>query len=602
MRCASGTFPWVLVLLICILIVGVMTMVLVKPCVEPYTPSPSPVCANTTSTTLCSSMTVYYSTVTTEDDVLYMLNDVWADSAKTVQSYCVYNVYIAYNSLINPTKTGTITSFTSYYEYCGSDGKLYSNVDYVATFMTGSVAALMSSTTGAQTTYSMPMSNQSNTFCLPMIPIPMSATNIAFGIQMTVNGTTYTQTVKMSPSSTPNYTDTGYMCTFQSNIYDSTQTENSTVLPAVKASLTTALPSGVSLFSTSPSASSTPITMSTNEYRTLLLTYLNSAYSYYDVNLYTTKFSSLKDNPPVGSAMIYYNKSVTPTPSNAVALGCWFVNQGNTSINATPQCYNATSATYVCMTNKMNNFTSYGLNNTFSSQAAYSLKPSIVNTTSQVALACSVMYPVHPYGTFPTSSVTQLSAKVATNPATIKSYSVSTLSTALSPTSTRSTTNYLTAGMIGYLFDNTILFAAGDADGYTPFARECLDIFFGHPDPSGYYHHHFIAPTMTNWCLSNTMRVIGFLNDGYPLVAPFIVKDTNSTNQYRYITTSDLNKYHGLEGSFSFTLSAVSSSSSSTTTPVTLSYSFIYVATFDFPFTASAYYGTPTSIKSAFNT
>jgi len=94
---------------------------------------------------------------------------------------------------------------------------------------------------------------------------------------------------------------------------------------------------------------------------------------------------------------------------------------------------------------------------------------------------------------------------------------------------------------------------------------------------------------MTNWCMSTTIRVIGFLTDGYPLVAPFLIKDTSQSTGYRFVRISDLNKYHGLEGSFTVTIPI----STSSTTTTTLTYMFMYVTTYDFPFTTSAFYGKP---------
>jgi hypothetical protein len=574
-----------------------------------YTTTSTCLTCNTTtpaSTPLCSSIIVFYSTVTTTDDVIYLFNDIWTDyTTRSSTIYDIYNVYVAYSKLVFD---GTVTKFTSYYEYTDSTGSTKSNVDYTVTFFSGSTDVVMSSTKGTITKYTLPLQGMSNTFCLPLIRIPTTATNIAFGIQLTTvdsmgNEKVITQTVKKSPtatSSSPNYTDSNYMCSFASNIYDFKTIEYSKPLPSLTVnSISSTLPSGVSFFSQSPSPIYTPIDqgITLDTYRTLILTTLNSAYSYYNVNLYTTSFTDLVDNPAVGNAKLYFFKNSPPTPSDAVGLGCWFIpsSDSSVSISTPPNCY-TTSYPNISMTSKMNNFATFGLNTDLISSASYSVTPSMTtignNKYPTITVSSSsspaVLYPVHPYGTFPSSSVSQVSTFVATNPTAIKPKTMNGSYIAATSSSTDQT---LGAGVIGYLFDNAALYAAGDAEGYTPITRECLDIFFGHPDSSGMYHHHYIGPTMTNWCMSTTLRVIGFLTDGYPLVAPFLIKDTSEAIGYRFVKTSDLNKYHGLEGSF--TVSMPNSTTSTTTT--TLTYGFIYVTTFDFPFTTSAFYGKPTT-------
>jgi hypothetical protein len=526
-------------------------------------------------------MVAYYSTVAT-DDVLYCLNDIWTNSTKTTLAYNIYNIYLSYTNL---QYTGTATSFTSYYEY-KLNGQLYSNVDYVIRFLTGKTNVVMGSTSGVISSYTLPIVGQSNTFCLPLIKIPVDATDMAFGIQMTTTGTdgnsnTLTQTMLLSNAST-----------FKSNIFDVGTKNTSTVLPSLDvSSLSTVLPSGVSLMS-SPTASSSPLSLSTNDYRTLIMTTMNNVYSYYNVDLYTTTFTDLKDNPTVGNAKIYFKTNILPTSSDAVGLGCWFVESGTNSISSSPKCY-TTSAQNILVSAKMNNFATVGLNTALNSSTNYTLTPSSTNNLPSVYIYSSALYPVHPYGTFPSKTVTQLSGYVASNPSSI---TASTINGTLKTTTSKSTSNPLGPGSVAYLFDNSVLFAAGDAEGYTPVARECLDIFFGHPDENGIYHHHIIGPMITDWCLSTTMRVIGFMTDGYPLVAPFLVKDTSESAGYRFIKTSDLNKYHGLEGKFSMTMPAgVSFSNGSLTVSqnsVTLNYTFVYVSSFDFPFTTSAFYGT----------
>ena len=553
-------------------------------------------CSNTTNSSLCTSMTVFYSTVTNTDDVIYLFNDVWSDySTRSATTYDIYNVYIAYKEL---EYTGTPTKFTSYYEYCDSTGKLKINVDYTVTFFVGSTNVVKSSTKGTISSYKLPLQGMSNTFCLPLIPIPTTATNIAFGIQLTTTTGVYTQTVKKSTSTSINYTDPTYMRTFISNIYDKETLEYSTPFPSVKVnSLSTTLPDGVSLFSTSPSATYTPISggITLNNYRTLIMTTLNSLYSYYNVTLYTTTFDDLINNPASGKAKLYFTNITTPTPKDAIGLGCWFIASSDSSVSTPPSCYTS-STPNISMTSKMNNFTTFGLNTDLISSAAYTVTPSTKSIQGvdypKISISAT-LYPVHPYGTFPSSSVSpQLTTFVATNPTSI---ALKTIKGEFAAATVSSTDEPLSAGVIGYLFDNAGLYAAGDADGYTPITLECLDVFLGHPDSSGMYHHHFIGPTMTNWCTSNTIRIIGYLSDGYPLVAPFLINDTSDALGYRFVKTSDLNKYHGLEGSFTISI-PTTTYSTTTTSSTSLTYTFIYVSTYDFPFTTSAFYGRPSTI------
>ena len=587
--------------------------------VKDYFTSYSSTCSNTANSTINGSalctMTVYYASITT-DDVIYLLNDIWSNSTYSpttstlsTMSYNLYNIYVNYTNL---KYSGTVSSFTSYYEYCDSSNTLKSNTDYTITFLSGPNNVYMGSTTGTTQSYTLPVSGQSGTFCLPLIRVPTTATNFAVGIKLvTLSGTTYTtyyHTVKMASKSTsysassPNTSNTDYMMTFSSNIYDSASKEYATVLPSLSGTITTALPSGVSLLSTSPSSTYTPISggMTTSAYRYLIFAALNNDYSYYNVNLYTTSFSSLINTPPVGSAKIYFSTNTAPTPNSAVNLGCWFMpstyaGQPTPSPTSTQSCY-STSNTYLNMTSKMNNFATPGL--TASSGGTYTFTPSTKTLASGASYPyftiTASLFPTHPYGTFPSTSTTSLSSYVATNPAIA---TLKPLTAVLTPTSTKATIQNLGSGAIGYLFDNAILYAGGDAEGYTPTARESLDIFFGHPDSSYYYHHHFIGPPMTNWCMSNTMRIIGIMTDGYPLVAPFIVKDTSTSLGYRYVKSSDLNSYHGLEGNFTYTISSASSSTTTTTSQTYTNVPFIYVTTFDFPFTASAFYGKPGTVS-----
>lgn len=193
--------------------------------------------------------------------------------------------------------------------------------------------------------------------------------------------------------------------------------------------------------------------------------------------------------------------------------------------------------------------------------------------------------PTHPYGTFPDSGGTSSVAKFAA----VAAY-CATNNNSIAPTTSFSINNVvarpstsqlsaLTASSIGYIFDNTLLFAASDETGNNPLALELGDIFLAHCSQGNLYHRHFIAPALYNWIIDNQLRVIGFLADGYPIVAPFLV---NSSTGVRVVQSSDLNINHGLVCPITFTLPGATAS---------VSFDFFYVATLDFPYTIAAFYG-----------
>jgi len=135
------------------------------------------------------------------------------------------------------------------------------------------------------------------------------------------------------------------------------------------------------------------------------------------------------------------------------------------------------------------------------------------------------------------------------------------------------------SGPIGFFFDNTMLFAAIAETGYDPETVESVDVYESHAQEQGIQHRHAYSNMLSNFTIDSTLRVVGFLIDGFPIVAPF---QAYFDGVYRPIQTTDLDVCHGFASTLSFTLKGVN-----------LSYNYFYVCTLDFPYLTSAFRGTP---------
>ena len=144
-------------------------------------------------------------------------------------------------------------------------------------------------------------------------------------------------------------------------------------------------------------------------------------------------------------------------------------------------------------------------------------------------------------------------------------------------------------GVVGWCVDNCPMYVVTNDLMTNPASLEPGDIFSEHPE-SGQCHHHSVAPPMFNWVLDYVPRLVGFFADGYPIVSPFLVYDTNTTN-YRAITASDLNANNGLVADVTFNF--VSPSDGQT---YYFKYDFCYVQTYCYPYTIGSFYGTPATI------
>jgi hypothetical protein len=147
-------------------------------------------------------------------------------------------------------------------------------------------------------------------------------------------------------------------------------------------------------------------------------------------------------------------------------------------------------------------------------------------------------------------------------------------------------------GVVGWCVDNAPLYVVTNAPHTNPANLEPQDIFGEHPE-SGQVHHHSVYPSVYNWVLDYTPRLLGFYADGYPIVSPFLVYDTN-TSSYRVITNTDLNINNGLKATVTFNF--ISPSDGNT---YYFQYDFCYVQTYCYPFTIGSFYGTPSTITSS---
>ncbi len=137
-------------------------------------------------------------------------------------------------------------------------------------------------------------------------------------------------------------------------------------------------------------------------------------------------------------------------------------------------------------------------------------------------------------------------------------------------------------GPIGFSFRNTPFFTALSEDGYDAVSIVALDAGFQHIESHGILHthstHSFINDQNGNWKISTEIKVIGFMIDGFPVVAPYLVSD--GLSGYRVIQNSDLDECHGLNKQITFSINGI-----------TLTYNYFYVGTLEFPYLISALRG-----------
>lgn len=173
-------------------------------------------------------------------------------------------------------------------------------------------------------------------------------------------------------------------------------------------------------------------------------------------------------------------------------------------------------------------------------------------------------------GTFPIAT-NDPAAQYDRNPNSISSSQSVTLTLPTAPKASASP-NCLNGGAIGVLLNGVLLYNAVDAQGRDAVAHEEQDLCQGHPQQQGQYHYHEV-PTCLRDNATGSSTVVGWANDGYPIV---VERDTagNLPNN------GDLDACHGRT-------SPVGIDGAVTTT-------FHYDATLEFPYTIGCFHGTST--------
>jgi hypothetical protein len=135
------------------------------------------------------------------------------------------------------------------------------------------------------------------------------------------------------------------------------------------------------------------------------------------------------------------------------------------------------------------------------------------------------------------------------------------------------------SGPIGFFLDNSMVYAPVSSDGLDPETYKCSDYYEARVDAGGVYHRNAFSLMLNGFTIDSTLRVVGFMCDGFPIVAPF---QAHLGGVYRPVQTKDLDVCHGFASPIQFTLNDQS-----------LSYNYFYVCTLDFPYLFSAFRGTP---------
>jgi hypothetical protein len=142
-------------------------------------------------------------------------------------------------------------------------------------------------------------------------------------------------------------------------------------------------------------------------------------------------------------------------------------------------------------------------------------------------------------------------------------------------------------GPIGFSLKNTAIFTCLSATALDAISIEALDANYQHVENTGKLHTHsafaFINDQNGNWFIDTNIKVVGFMTDGFPLVAPYLVQDNSSSSGYRVINNNDLDECHGIQKKITFTINGS-----------TLSYDYYYVGTLEFPYLISAVRGIST--------
>lgn len=172
-------------------------------------------------------------------------------------------------------------------------------------------------------------------------------------------------------------------------------------------------------------------------------------------------------------------------------------------------------------------------------------------------------------GTFPIAT-TDPAYAFDKNPNSIKPQTITTLTLPVQPTPA-SKVSCLGMGAIGIVRNGVFVFASLDERNRDAVAYETQDACDGHPQQSGTYHYHDV-PSCLRTLATGASVVVGFANDGYPIV---IERDAAGNLP----TNADLDECHGRT-------SPVDLDGATTTM-------YHYSATLEFPYFIGCYHGTP---------
>lgn len=155
------------------------------------------------------------------------------------------------------------------------------------------------------------------------------------------------------------------------------------------------------------------------------------------------------------------------------------------------------------------------------------------------------------------------------NPNSIRSSDI-TVSLPVTPSKAGSV-SCLGKGRVGILKNGVSLFASVDAQNRDAIVYETQDKCDGHPQQQGTYHYHAI-PSCIRDATTGPSTVVGFANDGFPIVIERNAKGELPTN-------ADLDKCHGRTSRIVLDGKVVSM--------------YHYSATYEFPYFIGCYTGTP---------
>lgn len=538
-------------------------------------------------------------------------------------TYKYLNIFFTYSNLTIPTGWSASTTgntLKSYIAYSTDNSNYTEYTDNQITFYQGYInTATPSSQSNSGTTKYMPFSAQYGVFCLPLCQFPTAFTSFRIGLKFFTSST----------SATTIYYVSSFENTFGSlnvHIFETVSNYQGYTLPTcVINQISYPTNTSYTVYTTNVIV---PTLSLANIVTLNLMSNYTYAYYYNSKNSTTSLLTTYTSTQSTFSAQnpTTFNTStlLTTSPYAPLCYATFLVGDGYTYpgywFNSTPTSTTPTSysnGNYLAFDSKLQNYSVPGFINQ-GSDSSLTLTFSYTNDKVVNVKVVTGLYPTNPTG-FANTGVSGNYYNFAASycdpePNTFKSNSC-TFNFPVNSTSS-SPFNETLSG-IGYSVANHLILTPIDAQGNNPYPKECLDIFGGHVNEQGNYHSHASPPHMFDFCPSPTPVLIGWAFDGYPIVAPFLVRTTTPTVQastynypyvsqtvggttyyWRYITSSDLTINHGLSGRFTFTIPSTSPTSLGITPGTTIGpYNFIYVSTFDYPFDVAAFYGSSSVIS-----